>query len=617
MAPDLKSFFRTLLRSDQRAMKPKPIQAQDPSKPSLARLSYDILILIVKQLYETERQSVNNLALTCSALYSQTRYVQHRVVSLDFRQLETTGNRMKLVRNGFLLAIRRLHVRTSPSFDNALGWLNTPKMSKGTGKRLKSELALLDELGDIIPSMPGLRDLHWSSAVIPGRLLGYLGKNPRVLLHLSLEGRFGLVDDEDWAALRELSAKLAGIQGISSLRIRISGRPLPFRPIVEHALKPILLSSPRLRTLSLNIDTRQSSGHFREYHGFGLCNGETLPPLEELEVVNYQWGQQPWGIDLGEDGDGYPVPFGTEFEYWAEHFDWSQLRRLRLEDDSVFLAVHLAPQLTALEELELSFPSRRGHDSIPAFFAALPLPPTLTSLTLSTLPPTILPLLPATLRSLSVHQTPLPDAELTLLREHLPNLETLARVCACDPDWPRETLALLTTFPRLHTLTISFDRSTPGRPGPALTLSAAGQLRAELANSSSSSLRSLRLHSSLRLDPRLDGWDLTPDEIWLGRMGMEFECDLDGNEDGRDQQGPLSLGLLRGCRCAGFSEGENERLRAVAAGVEVMTEQEAEHFRFVVALRGPVSQAEWKVWREGGWKDWDWRVEQGGGHQAP
>lgn len=306
---------------------------------------------------------------------------------------------------------------------------------------------------------------------------------------------------------------------------------LTFRPIIENALKPILLSSPRLRTLSVNINHRGSSGHFHEYHGFGLCNGETLPPLEELEIINYPWGQQPWGINAGEGSVGYPVPVGDEFEYWAENLDWSQLRRLRLEDDSVFLAAQLAPHLAALEEVDLTHPSGRALRSIPTFFTTL-LPRTLTSLTLATLPPDFIPLVTLhapTLRALSVHHTPLPDTDLGLLRDRLPNLDTLSLACSCSPDWPLPTLAVLSTFPALRSLTAWFERG--GGPGPALTMSAAGELLAAVRGAPR--LRRLRLHGTvLRVQPRAGCWSGWDDPMLGMGMATEFECVVSGSGGG-------------------------------------------------------------------------------------
>lgn len=80
---------------------------------------------------------------------------------------------------------------------------------------------------------------------------------------------------------------------------------------------------------------------------------------------------------------GYPEPTGTEMEYWAQNLNWSQLRRLRLHNSSVPLAAHLAPQLTVLEEIELSSPNHDNTNVLSFFNIVLS---TLTSISLPCLP---------------------------------------------------------------------------------------------------------------------------------------------------------------------------------------------------------------------------------------
>jgi hypothetical protein len=138
-------------------------------------------------------------------------------------------------------------------------------------------------------------------------------------------------------------------QNLSSLRIRLKYRSAQVcRPITQVPLKLLLLSSPGLRALALDIAPNGEP----TYCGVGLSKGETLPPLEELEVINYPWGQQPAVPGFGRNCLGYPEPTGTEMKYWAHNFDWSRLRRLCLHDSSMPLATHLAPHLRALDELE-------------------------------------------------------------------------------------------------------------------------------------------------------------------------------------------------------------------------------------------------------------------------
>ena len=458
MAPYPKSFFRALLRGhgSPRTIKPKPIKPRDATKPSLANLSHEILDLIIEHLGNIDPHSINALALVCSALLAKARYVQLRDVSLDFGRggADRAPQRVRfLAQNAPLPAIRTLRVQPYDLLEHDLGQLTAGSGSKRRQKDLRAELAPWKQLGDLVPRMLGLRDLHWGTAVIPDRVLEFLSKNTKVRLHLSVDIQFfpgSGRTDEAATALRALPARLAGTQGLSSLRIKIvyGKEAVALRTLLQNSLKPLIMSSPRLCSLGLDIGFPTSGcvwySPSRDYCGFGFSAGEAFPPLQELDVVDYPWGRPPW-LPVGHFWvDGYPTALGpgTEIEHWASLHDWSRLRRLRLVGSSIMQAAHLAPKLTALQHIELISRNEVINQQIAPIFAALPSPCALTSVTLAVLPPDLIPLLTAhaaSLRTLSVHDAPIPPADLALLRDRLPNLDILT---VRDPGPPSGALGL-------------------------------------------------------------------------------------------------------------------------------------------------------------------------------
>jgi len=59
----------------------RPIQAEHPEKPFLARLDIELLLLIAEHLGVLSGQSLKHLALVCLLLYKTARYVQYRSLS--------------------------------------------------------------------------------------------------------------------------------------------------------------------------------------------------------------------------------------------------------------------------------------------------------------------------------------------------------------------------------------------------------------------------------------------------------------------------------------------------------------------------------------------------------
>ncbi len=210
---DAMSFFRALLRRGPRTIKPKPIQPRDPQKPSFANLNHEILDLVVEHL---DPQSINALALVCSALYAKARYVQLRHVLLDFyRGANRASQRVRFLsqKNTPLSAIRTLHVQPSKTLEHSLAKLTAGSKRSQNDLRadLRAELASWNQLSDLVPRMPGLRDLYWGTAVIPDLVLNFLYNNPQVRLHLSIDIKFfpGYTDKAA-ATVKAFPARLAG-----------------------------------------------------------------------------------------------------------------------------------------------------------------------------------------------------------------------------------------------------------------------------------------------------------------------------------------------------------------------------------------------------------------------
>ncbi|KAG7284716.1 hypothetical protein NEMBOFW57_009325 [Staphylotrichum longicolle] len=576
--------------------------------------------LLVAHLRNIDPQSISALALVCSALLAKARYAQLQEVSLDFgRGAGRASQRVCfLAQDAPLPAIRALHVRPPFSLERSLGQLNAGSSSarrqkalKARRKALEAELAPWKQLGDLVPQMPGLRDLHWGSAVIPDRVLEFLAHNPQVRLHLSVDMQlFPGCMDEAVAAINALPARLACIRGLSSLRIKIVyGKEIAaLRALLQDSLKS-LMSSPRLRSLGLDIGFPTSGcvwhSPSRDYCGFGFAAGENFPSLEELDVVDYPWGWPPW-LPRGLFWvDGYPTAWGpgTEMDHWASLRDWSRLRRLRLVGHSVMLTEPLAPKLTALKHIELITQNPVLNTRIAPAFATLPC--TLTSITLAILPPDLTTVIishAASLRALTVYDVPIPPTDLALLRDNLPNLDTLTLCCdlkpnpdhnldpnpavraACPYPWPCTTATttnattLLTTlagFPRLASLTLHISP----HPTPPITITTPGLLLAALRARGAARLRTLRLNVSgarpgsredaqleleLGVRPALHQNSSSSSSSKVGLVCTRpSDSDQQNTAAGMDSESGDgdAMPLLATSRCENLSWAQNERLR--------------------------------------------------------
>ncbi len=374
MAPNRKSLFgfRSFFRGRKcpLAIKPRNIRPENPTQPSLASLNFEILVLVVHHLHSLDPQSINSLALVCSDLYCKARYVQHSQTCIDISKPNAADRLQRIVRTNHLPAIRSLYVTGGP----VERWDDT----QSNPPRRKLELETWARLADTVPLMAGLRHLHWTGAAVPDSVLDHLDKHPQIRLHLSIA--VDIRSGAQYARLKQLPARVRNLSS-ACIKLRYTLAEL-CRPVTK-ALKELLLSSPQLTKLSLDID------YFREgcvdygpedlYYGLGLMEGERLPPLHELVVMAFPMGRLPMGPGTMINSLDYPGPAETETEHWAEDMDWSQLRRFALYAGSyaasLDLAGHLAPHLgSALEEVEFVFPDgiTRFQSAVDNFFAKLP-----------------------------------------------------------------------------------------------------------------------------------------------------------------------------------------------------------------------------------------------------
>ncbi|KAL1836260.1 hypothetical protein VTJ49DRAFT_5391 [Mycothermus thermophilus] len=449
MAPGTSSLLRKFLGRQPRGLKVQRMRPRCPDQPSLAALNDDILILIAHWVYEIDPESLNSLALVCSALYRHVRRVQYRSCCIDLGAVRHEDNladskRLEsLARNEFLSAVRTLRICVSDKTERAIHEGLSPStktLHHYDRARLRVELPVWRRLGELIPQMTGLRDLHWHGHVLPDAVREHLRTNPDLRLHLSLFATTHHYWPPQQARLENLSAHFgAAAASLTSLRIKIEyGEAQSCRPITR-ALKEVLLNSPRLRTLSINIGHPRKGcvgrGAEPEYCGFGFAGGETLAPLEELEVIAYPWGQTRMWFNT----EGYPDPeAGTEMEYWARNFDWSRLRRLKLHDLSAPLTRLLAPRLVTLKEVYLDYACGVGFidEAVRDFFRTLAPSARLRAATLPWMPPNDPAVLDAlisghssTLNMFSVTRIPPEASVLSRVREEFTCLKEITIRC--------------------------------------------------------------------------------------------------------------------------------------------------------------------------------------------
>lgn len=251
-------------------------------------------------------------------------------------------------------------------------------------------------------------------------------------------------------------------------------------------LKQLLLSTPNLRKLSLDIHQLHSLsieyGPMVDYCGLGFVDGEQMPPLEELTIRTYSFGHAAVSNGPLFSTRGYPIT-GTEIDFWAETFDWSQLKRLQTSNGELLLKI--MPKLESLVDFAylvgwLEYDISSFCLSIPAALRSI-CAPTLDSVTLEGILRHS-----SSLRELRIHR---PETYEGGWRQRAVNLDTLHMIrskcsfitdldidLARSGEWPHAIFDILASFSNLGRLKICVElglSDAESLVGPPLTASAA------------------------------------------------------------------------------------------------------------------------------------------------
>jgi len=505
----------TIAQAKYQILNPRQPQACDANTASLILLGSDIAILVADLLQETSPKSLSSLALTNQWLHSIARYSQHRTVVLQVpaaQAMKVLCDRLKYLENQKLLsAIRSLEIRHP--------------------ENLVEETVIL--IGNYIRRMTGLRDLHCPYSGTSHRLLEVLQLCPSVRLHTTVTNHGKRADEEH----NPLS--LQRCENLSSLTCTVCYMNGEMCKQMTQPLKQVLLSCPNLRTLNLDIGMPRSGCVIpnppREYCGFGFVGGERPPALEELVLVDYPFGYEPYTLNSVTFGTGYPCKGGEE-DYWAEHFDWTHLRRLTAPTTSFVLK--LMPKLTALQEVKFSSYGQDKDDSV-RFYQEVPT--SLQSICVPNLASVSLEGIlrhSKSLRRLQIHQNEDYQGrwraldgsmdDLRCIRDECHLLEELNIDLARSGDWPWDVLDILATFPRLRHLEIWFELGIVKEDGlvkPYITLEAVSMLFQHLRTRSKiqpSPLQTMRVHSGC--PPPIGYGFLAAAAFWPHSQSTEYIC---------------------------------------------------------------------------------------------
>jgi hypothetical protein len=565
------------------ARKPEP---RDKGQPSLTKLPRDIIFRIIEFIQDVSPESVVNLASVSSHMYHQARYVQHRHVSINLEHANVSNFLDFIARNGLAPVIQALHVasrRRQPD---------------------QEPHPALSRLCDLIPNMTGLRDIHWKGSVIPEQILGGVKQLPRARLYMRIED-YDFQPSGRESPGTQLLASLAGSPNLFSVCADITYTSAEGCLEAMRPLKKLLLSCPNLRRLSLDVDQPRQGcvvyGPTAEYCGLGLSNGERPPPLEELVIRSYPWGQAKEGSAWSFNCLGYPGT-GQEMDYWADTLDWSQLRRLH--DVNFLLAPKIASKLTSLKHIKFNASWSANAERVTQFFDELPSVlesisiPNLTCVGADTILRHGTGLRRLEIHSKEFHQSKWNDHvptkhDLVQFRDGLPHLEEL--IIDLDKDqanWlPHDTLDILAGFPKLRRLGLWFELGNASEtpPEPLITAESACQLFRYLRGNATSQqparIQRLHVHSG---DPRGPGHGFYVSEIvhWPGENATSFVCEMAERDD------EVARGLLR-VTCPDLTPELNQQINRIIRGEEERSLPERNKVAFQVALNGPMPSEAW------------------------
>jgi len=596
-------------RQDQSEHEPVRITGRtlvplDPGRPSLAQLPDDVVLLVLAFVEDSDLLKIASLG---SALYEQARHVQNHTVHINLDQRNQAWSRLDVLRSNLLLpTVRVLEVSGSSNIDQERG----------------EEDEILSCLANMLPSMTGLRDLHWHiptpiridwqwrmPAPIPRALLNHVPTQTR--LHTSVAAM-----NEPHERVHAFLAQLVNNHNLFSLSVHIAFLDEDTCRATMSTLKQVLLSCPRLARIPMlyvgppvcrvhGVVDGPAPG--APYCGLGLSGGERPPALEELGLSDYPWGREPTVALLAISSiycTGYPEK-GNEIQYWVETFDWSRLRRLNCIPSN--LALEIAPKLTALKEIILG-DLYWDKTELTAFLEQIP-----TALELLSIPSWsyiggkhgAISQHGATLRKLAIHSSEpwkadslMTDTDLVTLCNGLPHLEELTLDIARDKArnaWPYSTLDIIASVRCLRSIQLLFElwfelgTEGPELPTPHLTVSAARQLFAYLRERNKN-IRRLELCSGT-----LKKWTFTRDPSWASQNSIRLLCEVSSRDI------DAAYGFVR-VTCPDFSTKMNAELghfssKETREGRRGVAE-DAKRLLLEVALDGPLTYDEWTAWNK-------------------
>ncbi|KAN0089653.1 hypothetical protein V8E51_019913 [Hyaloscypha variabilis] len=574
----------------------------DPSRPSLAQLPDDVVLLVLTFVEESDLRTIASLS---SLLYEHARHVQHHTMYIDLDKHRKAQGLLDILACNLLLpAVRVLEVRDS----------NDRKINQEG----REEGELLSRLTNMLPRMTGLRDLHWQiprpsmhdsswpmSAPIPRAFLNHIPMSTR--LHTSVAAL-----DEPHDLARAFLVQLVDNQNLFSLSVEIAFIDELLCRTTTRILKQVLLSCPRLARLPLlsigppfrRGDPWDGPGMVAPYCGLGFSGGERPPALEELCMTYYPWGVEP------TPGRALPVLYSlgypeknSEVWYWAEMFDWSKLRRMSYIPS--ILALEIAPKLTALEEFDYTekFALCWSERELTTFLEQIP-----TGLEVLSVPrwsnasnnPNPITRHGTSLRNLKIHHKEpwmvdslMTYADLTTLCNGLPRLAELALDIRRDEtkhSWPYSTLDIIAMFPNLRSVKLWFElrdeRFAP--PMPYVTVSETHHLFAYLRE------RNKKIQHLDLCSGAPNGWSWDGEPSWATQNSIHLVCEVS------IQNGDAADGFAR-VTCPNFSTDMNLELGRLAKktrrGKRGVAE-DATRLLLEVALDGPLTFEEWLGWNK-------------------
>ncbi|KAH8672291.1 hypothetical protein BGZ61DRAFT_536937 [Ilyonectria robusta] len=588
----------------------------DPTRPSIAQLPEHIVRRILAWLHDVRPDTVRTVASLSTSLYQLARSVQHTEVHVDLDKSRYVLDRLDLIqRLDQLTAVRILRV-------NGRGCNN--------GQEGDGSTQILARLAALLPSMTGLRHLHWhvgstirlpwsdalkrTAVPIPAAILAALPRESR--LHAAVfctETR----EEHILAAhlqVRTFLQRLAACQNLCTLDIQITFIEEEHCLRTMRELKKVLLSCPNLTRLP-RIDVWYPRGGCFAYGppmggglycGLGFSNGERPQPLTVLGVDYY-----PWGIEGVPSYQGYPAGSSKyEWDYWIDCFDWSRLERLH--DIRSHLTLRIASKLTNLRELVLEEQAcpleAEFEDDITAPLELI----SLAGWHHVNRKPEFFSRFGATLRELKLHgpeprwesenHAYITVADLVHLSKSLLLLEHLRLDILRDEetqDWPYKALDAIATFPNLRTVELWFPlgRAAPA-PKPQLTVSSVPCLLRYLHERNKNIMRAT-LHSGDPSPPGGFAVAILPSNAWAWDMHstISFVCVMVYDSDRpNEQSGSVDVW------CPELSIEMNDKLHQLAQQTDrkhtnAKKLDEAE-LRLRVALDGPLNAENWGAWKQ-------------------